>query len=320
MAARRWSLAVPIVAVLFIAAPFVVPSWILFILHLALAKFLVVLAVALFLRGGLVSFGHALFYAVGAYTAGFAAKWFGVREALLLVPLGVLFGAAVAAVVGLFMAKYRGVFFAMLNLAVSMILYAILLKFYWVTGGTDGLRVQTPTLLGFVPPRDLIRMTSYYVTLVTAGVVTYVVYRFLASPLGYYLKALADNEIHIEYSGESVQRVIYATYVLSGALGGLGGGLAAFTVGHIVPEYAFWIQAGEFVFVALLGGVRQCTWAADRSYCLRVHSYVCQQVCALCLANDPGHYYATHYSLTTWRAVGHGIGVPCLASAICLRT
>ena len=184
MAARPWLLAVPIVAGLFVAAPFMVPSWILFILHLALAKFLVVLAVALFLRGGLVSFGHALFYAVGAYTAGFAAKWFGVREALLLIPLGGLFGAAVAAVIGLFMARYRGVFFAMLNLAVSMILYAILLKFYWLTGGTDGLRVQTPTLLGFVPPRDLIRMTSYYVALVVAGVMTYVVYRFLASPSG----------------------------------------------------------------------------------------------------------------------------------------
>lgn len=184
MAVRPRLLAVPTVAVLFVAAPFVVPSWILFILHLALAKFLVVLAVALFLRGGLVSFGHALFYAVGAYTAGFAAKWFGVREALLLVPLAGLFGAAVAALIGLFMAKYRGVFFAMLNLAVSMILYAILLKFYWVTGGTDGLRVQTPTLLGFVPPRDLIRITSYYVALVVAGVMTYVVYRFLASPSG----------------------------------------------------------------------------------------------------------------------------------------
>ena len=92
MAERSWLLAVPVAAMLFAAAPFVVPSWILFILHLALAKFLVVLAVALFLRGGLVSFGHALFYAVGAYTAGFAAKWFGVREALLLVPLGGLFG------------------------------------------------------------------------------------------------------------------------------------------------------------------------------------------------------------------------------------
>jgi ABC-type branched-subunit amino acid transport system permease subunit len=255
---KRLSLAalvpVAVAAGLFVAAPLVVPTWILFLLTLALAKFIVVLAVALFLRAGLVSFGHALFYAIGAYTVGFASKWFGVHEAVLLVPLGTLLGAGVAALVGLLIARYRGVFFAMLNLAVSMILYAILLKFYWVTGGTDGLGVRTPTLLGFLPPRAFVRMTYYYVTLGIGGAVIYVVHRFLVSPLGYFLKALADNEIRIEYSGGSVRRVIYATYVLSGALGGLAGVLVAFTVGHIVPEYAFWLQSGEFVFIALLGG------------------------------------------------------------------
>ena len=241
-------------SVLFAAAPFFAASWILFILTLALAKFIAVLAVALFLRAGLVSFGHALFYAVGAYSVGFAYKWLGLREVLLLVPLGVCLGAGAAAIIGLFIARYRGVFFAMLNLAVSMILYAILLKFYWVTGGTDGLGVGTPTLLGYLPPRAMLRMSYYYVTLAMAGAVIYAVYRFLASPLGFFLKALADNEIRIEYSGASARRVIYATYVLSGALGGLAGVLAAFAVGHIVPEYAFWIQSGEFVFIALLGG------------------------------------------------------------------
>jgi branched-chain amino acid transport system permease protein len=243
-----------VLGVLLVAAPVLAPSWVLFILTLALAKFIIVLAVALFLRAGLVTFGHAMFYAVGAYTAGFGSKWFGMREAFVLVPLGILLGALVAALVGLLMAKYRGVFFAMLNLAVSMILYAILLKFYWLTGGTDGVAVRTPTFLGMVPARTTFRMTYYYFSLGCAGIVTYVVYRFLASPLGYYLKALADNEIRIEYSGESVQRVMYYTYVLSGALGGLSGVLAAFTVGHIVPEYSFWIQSGEFVFIALLGG------------------------------------------------------------------
>jgi branched-chain amino acid transport system permease protein len=239
---------------LFLAAPLVVPSWMLFILTLALAKFIAVLAVALFLRAGLVSFGHALFYAIGAYAVGFSWKWFGVREALLLVPLGLCLGAAAAAGFGLFIARYRGVFFAMLNLAASMLLYAVLLKFYWVTGGTDGLGVATPTWLGFLPPRALIRTAWYYFTLLIAGAVIYAVHRFLASPLGYFLKALADNEIRIEYSGESVRRVIYVTYVVSGALAALAGVLAACTVGHIVPEYAFWIQSGEFVFIALLGG------------------------------------------------------------------
>ncbi len=253
MVARRL-LGPGIASALLLAAPLVVPSWVLFILTLALAKFMAVLAVALFLRAGLVSFGHALFYGVGAYTVGFAVKWFDLTEAFLLVPLGTLLAAGVAALVGLFMARYRGVFFAMLNLAVSMILYAVLLKLYWITGGTDGIGVRTPTFLGIVPPRDIFRMTYYYLTVVLAGAVIYGVYRFLASPLGHFLTALGDNEIRIEYSGESAQRVIYLTYVLSGALGGLGGVLVAFTVGHIVPEYAFWLQSGEFVFVALLGG------------------------------------------------------------------
>jgi branched-chain amino acid transport system permease protein len=250
---RRWP--GPVIALaLFLLVPLLTPGWIVFVLTLALAKFMAVLAVALFLRGGLISFGHALFYAIGAYTVGFAIKWLGVADAVLLAPLGAALGAGVAALVGLVMARYRGVFFAMLNLGVSMILYAALLKLYWVTGGTDGIGVRSPTYLGLAPPREVLRTAFYYFTLLLAGIVVYVVYRFLASPVGYFMKALGDNEVRIEYQGESVRRVMYLTYILSGGLAGLAGVLAAFAVGHIVPEYAYWAQSGEFVFVALLGG------------------------------------------------------------------
>ena len=251
--ARRW-LGPLIASAFLLAAPLVVPNWAVFVLTLALAKFMAVLAVALFLRSGLISFGHALFYAVGAYAAGFSIKWFGLADAVLLAPVGALLGAGVAAVVGLFMARYRGVFFAMLNLGVSMVLYAALLKFYWVTGGTDGIGVRSATFLGAAPPRELYRLTYYYFALLLTGVVVSAVYRFLVSPVGYFMKAMGDNEIRIEYQGESVRRVVYLTYILSGALAGLGGVLTAFTVGHIVPEYAYWAQSGEFVFVAVLGG------------------------------------------------------------------
>ena len=120
--------AVLIVAALFILAPLVVPSWIMFILIKAMFMFIAVLGVTMFLRGGQVTFGHALFYATGTYTVGFSVKWFGFREALVLVPVGALAGLLMAALVGLIMARYRGVFFAMLNLAFSMILYAVLLS------------------------------------------------------------------------------------------------------------------------------------------------------------------------------------------------
>jgi branched-chain amino acid transport system permease protein len=247
-----WGLALG--AALLLVVPVVLPDWMKFIVTLAMAKFMAVLAVALFLRANMVTFGHAMFYAVGAYTVGFGAKWLGLRDVALLVPLGALLGAAVAALIGLVMARYREVFFAMLNLAFSMMLYGALLKLYWLTGGTDGLSSGSPMYLGWEPSRTFARDTLYYFTLLWVGVVVYAVYRFLASPLGYYIRALADNEIRIEYSGESARQVVYATYVLSGALAGAGGVLAGFTVGHIVPEYSFWIQSGDFVFVALLGG------------------------------------------------------------------
>jgi branched-chain amino acid transport system permease protein len=234
--------------------PFVLPDWMKFIVTLAMAKFVAVLAVALFLRANQVTFGSAMFYAVGAYTVGFSVKWFHFGDMVVLLPVGALLGAGMAALVGLVMSRYREVFFAMLNLAFSMMLYGVLLKLYWLTGGTDGLGVGVPKFFGYVPPREYLRDFLYYTTLGVAGIVIYVVYRFLASPLGFYLRALGDNEIRIEYSGESVRHVMYITYIVSGALGGVSGVLAAFTVGHIVPEYSFWIQSGDFVFVALLGG------------------------------------------------------------------
>ncbi len=254
MIARRLPLAATVGAALLLVVPLILPDWMKFIMTLAMAKFMAVLAVALFLRANLVTFGHAMFYAVGAYAVGFSIKWFRLHDIVALLPLGAVLGAVVAALVGLVMARYREVFFAMLNLAFSMMLYGALLKLYWLTGGTDGLSVGIPTFLGYAPPRESLRDFLYYATLAVTGIVIYAVYRFLASPLGFYLRAMADNEIRIEYSGESVRRVLYVTYVVSGALGGLSGVLTAFTVGHIVPEYSFWIQSGEFVFVALLGG------------------------------------------------------------------
>ncbi len=241
-----------VVYALLIVVPLIMPGWVIFILSQGLFMSIAVLGLVMFLRGGQITFGHALFFATGTYTVGFSVKWLGLREMLLVVPMGALAGLIMAALVGLIVAKYRGLFFAMLNMAISMIAYALLLKFYWVTGGTDGLSVGTATLLGFPLPAGSLRF--YYFTLAIVGVVTYVLHRFLVSPLGYFLKAIADNEIRIEYSGESVRRVIYLTYILAGALGGVSGVFAAFTVGQVVPDDAFWIQSAQFVFIALLGG------------------------------------------------------------------
>jgi len=163
-------------------------------------------------------------------------------------------GAAASALLGLLLARYRGVHFGLLNLAFSMVLYAILLKFYEITGGTDGLRLPTPLLAGVKPDAQHLRLTIYYVTVVLAALLLYVAYRFTTSPLGYTLRAVRDNEVRVEYMGASVRQAIYCSYIVAGVMASVGGVLAGFSVGHIVPELSFWTQSGEFVFVALLGG------------------------------------------------------------------
>jgi ABC-type branched-subunit amino acid transport system permease subunit len=249
---RRWLLVGLVLLV--VLAPFI-PGWLLFLLTIAFAKGLVVLGVVLLLRGDLVSFGHGLYYAAGAYAAGLALRaglpW---RDAAVLVLLGVIVATLLAAIVGLFLARYRGIFFGMLSTAFSMILYSLLLKLYWVTGGTDGASVRVSSILGIQPGAEYLRLAQYYFVLALTVAAIYVAYRLTASPLGYLMRAIYDNEIRVEYMGASVRRAIYRTYLLSGALGGLGGALTATTVGHIAPDLAYWTTSGEFVFVALLGG------------------------------------------------------------------
>ncbi|GBD14464.1 hypothetical protein HRbin25_00337 [bacterium HR25] len=239
----------------FIVAPHVLPRWSVYLMTIAWAKSLAVVGVVLLLRGGLLTFGMALFYATGAYTAGFAVKHLGVHEALLLLVFAVVTGVGMSALLGLLLARYRDVYFALLNLAFSMVLYSLLLKFYWITSGTDGLGLPTPTIAGVRPPVDTLRQALYYLTFGLAVVLLYGAYRFAASPLGYTLRALRDNEVRVEYMGASVWRTIYVSYIIAGVLGSISGALVAFSVGHIVPDFAYWTQSGEFVFVALLGGV-----------------------------------------------------------------
>src|SRR5437660_694009 len=110
--------AIPAIAALALLAllPFFVSDWISFLIALALAKGAVVLGVVLLLRGGLISFGHALYFAIGAYTVGFLANKFGIGEALVALPLAVVISALVAAALGLLLMRFRGIYFAMLSL------------------------------------------------------------------------------------------------------------------------------------------------------------------------------------------------------------
>jgi branched-chain amino acid transport system permease protein len=232
--------------------PLFLSDWIVFLIALALAKGAVVLGVVLLLRGGLISFGHALYFAVGAYTVGFLASRFNIAEALVALPLAIAISGLLAAALGLLLTRFRGIYFAMLSLALSMVVYTLLIKFYDFSGGTDGLSVRGFALAGIMPAQS--GLVKYYLVLMLTAAVAYVGARFLASPLGYLMQAVRYNEIRIEYLGASASHAILASYIISGAISGLGGALVAYLVGQVSPELAYWVTSGDFVFVAVLGG------------------------------------------------------------------
>jgi ABC-type branched-subunit amino acid transport system permease subunit len=251
--AHRSSLVGGMVAFALLALlPLFLSDWIVFLLALALAKGAVVLGVVLLLRGGLISFGHALYFAVGAYTVAFLANRFGVGEALIALPLAMVISGLLAAALGLLLTRFRGIYFAMLSLALSMIVYTVLIKFYDFSGGTDGLSVRGFSLAGVTPVHS--GLVKYYLVLVLTACAAYIGARFLASPLGYLMQAVRYNEIRIEYLGASASHAILASYIISGAISGIGGALVAYLVGQVSPELAYWVASGDFVFVAVLGG------------------------------------------------------------------
>jgi len=234
----------------FAAVGLVMPKWTLFLLTIALAKGLVVMGLMLFLRAGLVSFGQALFFCVGGYAAGSLGHFLGRSDVFLLMLAGGAASGIAAFVLGFLMARYRGIFFGLLSLALSIILYGLLVKTE-ALGSTDGFNVLPYTVLGARPGEDWVR---YVLVVVAAGAAALGVNRYLSTPLGRLAPAIKDNEIRVEYMGASARRAIHVKYVIAGVLAGIGGALVAAAVGHIDPEMAYWTTSGEFIFVAILGG------------------------------------------------------------------
>ncbi len=235
------------------ASAWLLPDWAMFLMAMALAKGLVSLGIVGMMRGGLVSFGQGLYYCLGAYTATLFANTLGVTDIFLLSLLAAAVCAAVAGAFGPLLAGYRGIFFAMLTLALSMVLYGSLSKLTAV-GGTDGMNIAPPSFLGWKPEGDALQMALYLFVAGVAVVAGTLMRRYFDSEQGLIMLAARNNELRVEYLGASVRTAITWGYVFGGALGGLGGAIAALALGHVDPEFAFWTTSGEFVFVAILAG------------------------------------------------------------------
>ena len=239
-------------AVLILTA--LLPNWVRDLATVSLCYGVVVLGMLLLVRTGLVSFGHGLYYCLGAYAAGALEPLFGITEMAIMIASSIVLTTAVSTILGLLLRKYRDIFFAMLSLAFSMILYGLLVKTSSL-GSTDGFNVSATTLFGInIAGTTYERYLIFALTVVISWICALLVHRYLKSHRGRLAEAIRDNELRVEYMGASVANTIHLHYVMSAVLAGLGGTLMAVSIGHIDPEMAYWTTSGEFVFITILSG------------------------------------------------------------------
>lgn len=251
---RKAQLAVILLAGATLLLPLVAP-WLKTPLILGTAFGIAALGISILIVSGQISFGHALYVCLGGYAVAFALKRWTQLDSALLLALGAAVGALAGAVIGSFVVRYRGIFFGMLNLALSMVLYAALVKFFSITGGSDGVRLDRSPFFGVTMERSAFETTLLVSGVVLALLLGWLVQRYLRSPAGQALAAIKTNETRLEYVGISAYRTLWVGYVISAMLCGLSGAIFAIAQGLVTPEMGYWVRSGEIVFVAILGGV-----------------------------------------------------------------
>ncbi len=232
---------------------FLLPDWVRFIIAQSFARGAVALGLLVLWRSGLISFGHALFFASGAYAAVFMQRVV-VNDAFAMAFAGIAAGGLLAWILGFLLRRYRGIFFALLNMAFSMMLWGLLAKTE-ALGSTDGLGVAPPGFFGVELEGDASQLAMYCFSLTLVLVFTIAVHVYLRSTLGSMSTAVRESEIRLEYLGYSAERAVHVKYVISGLLGGFGGAIMGMTIGQVDPDsMAYWTISGEFVFITILGG------------------------------------------------------------------
>jgi branched-chain amino acid transport system permease protein len=246
MTAARW---IGVLAVLLVL-PLILPSFAVVVLtEIAIVALFATAFNLLMGYGGMVSFGHAAYFALGAYAAALVVKrldlpmLIGLAAAPLVAAAGALF-------FGFFIVRLSHTYFAMLSLAFAQIVFTVVFKWTALTGGDNG-------ILNVWPPPLLKSPQAYYnfTVAVTGGAIA-AIHTIVSSPFGYALKAIRENPRRARFIGVNVRRHQLIAFVLSGMFSGLAGGLFAFFNGSVFPDFAFLNKSFEPLVVALLGGVQ----------------------------------------------------------------
>jgi len=212
---------------------------------------------------GLVSFGHAAYFGIGAYTTGLLMKKLGVSF-LLALPAGGLMAALFALVFGFFCVRLTRIYFAMLTLAFAQVVWAICFKWNDVTGGEQGMpEIPYPgfdwldRVAAVVPFVGGYRTSDYYyfTSLIAVGICLGLIRRIVGSPFGRMLTTIRENAERAEFIGVNVRRYELAAFVLAGAFAGLAGALFGIFNRGVFPDFAYWTKSSEVLIMTLLGGM-----------------------------------------------------------------
>jgi len=207
--------------------------------------------------GGL-SFGQAAYFGLGAYGAGMTLKYLALSTPLAIL-VGTLVGGLAATILGPLVMRRRGIYFAMITIAIGQLFYFVMVRWNNVTGGEDG-------LAGFsrqdihVGPIDIPILSSgsafYYLVLFCFTIAVAIMWTILQSPLGHTWVAIRENRRRMEFLGIRVERYVWAAFAIAGFITAFAGTLNAMLFNFASPQDLHWILSGNFVIMIILGGMR----------------------------------------------------------------
>jgi branched-chain amino acid transport system permease protein len=237
-----------------IVIPFIFPSRVAldFVIRLAAFGLFATSLNILVGYGGMVSFGHAMFFGGGAYAFGLLMQKGGASIPVAIVG-AIVFCALLGLVVGAICVRLKEIYFSFLTLAFQMLIHSIIITWTSLTGGDQGLMGGIPRVWGSINLADV--QTLYWFSCIVGVLCLFLMRYILQSPFGYTLRMVRDNADRAKFLGIDVWRVRLYAFILASCFAGVGGIIMALFVSGAYPEFSYWTMSGEAVFMILMGGL-----------------------------------------------------------------
>ena len=206
--------------------------------------------------GGL-SFGQAAYFGLGAYGCGMTLKYIAPSTPLAIL-IGTVVGGVAATILGPLVMRRRGIYFAMITIAIGQLFYFVAVRWNNVTGGEDGLAGFQRQPINFGSHAfELTQTNFYYLVLACFTIAVAIMWGLLQSPLGHTWVAIRENRRRMEFLGIRADRYVWAAFAVAGFITALAGTLNALLFNFTSPQDLHWILSGDFVIMIVLGGMHK---------------------------------------------------------------